>query len=364
VKQKLLRCIMALAIVACGSSPPPEAPSAAALPLRETPVADAVDFEITAQSPPLLESLRPRLLATLWNHGDCVATANDHLFVGTGAGVMFYVKSPGGDGWRRTASLPLEDAVLDIAESNGVLYAASGPGGLSIIDNATDGVPVARGRLVFAGAALRLHTGILRGRPVLLVAAGHAGVLALDISRPESPEPLFHIPIAGRTYHAVLHQDTVIAAAGAQGILRYALDSKPPRLLWIARAADARALVASENELWVADMREGLIATDITSGGLRRIGNWQIAAEGARDVALLSSAGPVVAAAMGNDGLLLVMRRKDGAIEELDRIWRATPVNRLCVENAHLYTGIDNGEPQVYFFSDYERELPAPAAGP
>jgi hypothetical protein len=282
--------------------------------------------------------------------------AGDRLWAGTTAGVVTWdltdpakpQRSPG-------ALLPGSVAGLTLMDGEKpVLAAATGPTGISLLD--TDLNVLSQGTWASAGgchAAWRTHAA---GEGVLLAACGTAGVAEADITDPVSPRVTRVLSIEGYVRDLDVIEGPVPRAAVAAGptglvVVEFPASGAPRILSTLETGGDARALVVDGQTVYIANGAAGLLVADLSNPT-----SPSVTARfdpGASDMARgLTLSGSTLYLCMGEAGLLNLDVSDPAAPKEIGSHDPGRALNRVAVQDGHLFAANDDAGLLVLDVSD------------
>jgi len=329
------------------AAPAKTAPAQTAAPDRNPDLFNQVmisDFEpVTPPSASAAEPVKPR--------GDAACSTGGTIVRGASAGLVFLNEADGGTDELSTVFLP--GAVTDVICDGSMLYAASGPAGVFIVDASDAKKPRVLKRIDTPGGAYRLDL----EKDTLVIADGTLGVVVMDVSKPRAPQTLaMWRPEKGYVRHAIIHANTIYVANGRQGIAVLEFEGKG--ILRLTGQFDTpgivRALYLENDRIIVADGPAGLAVFERKGvSQLNETGRMKFR-DMVRDVAALKDRAFV---ANSDDGLVVVDIRDPAAMKQTALVEYDKPVNRVVLDGKRLLLGNDADGLSVVDITDPDKPI-------
>jgi hypothetical protein len=267
------------------------------------------------------------------------------VYAGAAAGVVIYdVKDPSAPAELSTVFLP--GSVMSIVQEKNLLYAATGPAGVAVIDVTSKAEPAVRRVIGTPGGAWKA---VPAGPGLIAVADGSMGVSIVDAAGPGAPTVVARWGTKDYVRDVAVEIDGkrrfVYGACGIQGLAL--LELKPSgglsELAVLKTEGDVRHLALSGSTVFAAAGEKGLLIARRNGDALVGVGGFDpVAADLARGVCV-SPDGSRAFLTAGEHGLVFLDVSDPAAVKVLGTYDHDTSLNRMVLGGTLAIVAADAG---------------------
>ena len=267
------------------------------------------------------------------------------VYAGAAAGVVIYdVKDPSAPAELSTVFLP--GSVMSIVQEKNLLYAATGPDGVAVIDVTSKAEPAVRRVIKTPGGAWKA---VPVGPDLIAVADGSMGVSIIDVAGPGVPRVAARWGTKDYVRDIVVEVDGkrrfVYGACGIQGLAL--LELTPPggldALAMLETEGDVRHLALSGSTVFAAAGEKGLIVARRKGDALAAVGGFDPRATDLARGVCVSPDGSRAFITAGEHGLVFLDVSDPAAVKMLGTYDHPRSLNRMVLDGTLAIVAADAG---------------------
>ena len=338
-----MRAILACVVLAAcrgGPTVPADAPPAEAVAADGGEAAPPVEPKETGAKEEPGAVLKGRVYAVTLD-----AAAPTIVYAGAAAGVVIYdIKNPSAPAEVSTVFLP--GSVMSIVQEKNMLYAATGPDGVTVIDVTSKAEPAVRRVFRTSGGAWKA---VPLEPDLIVVADGSMGVSLFDVSVPGDPVLMSRWGTEDYVRDIAVETDGgrrfVYGACGRQGLalLEVTPSGALKTLAVLKTEGEVRHLALSGSTVFAAAGEKGLLVARRKGGALAAVGGFD---PGATDLArgvFVSPDGGRAYLTAGEHGLVFLDISDPRAVKALGTYDYDKSLNRMVLSGTLAIVAADAG---------------------